>query len=60
MKLIRFVFCLLFRRQDQSDISPICVSSCGGGRGRVERMHADESPQVGLMLGTQSKQKNNK
>lgn len=29
IRLIRFVFCLLFRRHDQSDISPICVSSRG-------------------------------
>lgn len=29
IRLIRFVFCLLFRRHDQSDISPICVSSGG-------------------------------
>lgn len=28
--LIRFVFCLLFKAHDQSDISPICVSSRGG------------------------------
>lgn len=27
IRLIRFVFCLLFRRHDQSDISAICVSS---------------------------------
>lgn len=41
IRLIRFVFCLLFRRHDQSDISPICVSS---GRGEESVWRARSLP----------------
>lgn len=50
--LIRFVFCLLFKTHDQSDISPICVSSRGEEKEIGERCLLISPGSVSCTLGT--------
>lgn len=57
IRLIRFVFCLLFRRHDQSDISPICVSSGGEEEEFGECCLLISSGSVHCALGTVIKTK---